>query len=66
MLTPEQIQRQMLTANRWTERGVANGGAGGEGTEEAERICRPMMGATVSTGQIPWSSRGLDHQPKNT
>jgi hypothetical protein len=25
-----------------------------------------MEGTTVSTGQTPWSSLGLDHQPKNT
>ena len=25
-----------------------------------------MEGAIVSTGQICWSSQGLDHQPKNT
>jgi hypothetical protein len=25
-----------------------------------------MEGATVSTGQTPWSSWGLDHQPNNT
>jgi hypothetical protein len=25
-----------------------------------------MEGATVSTGQNPWSTWGLDHQPKNT
>ena len=35
-------------------------------TEGAEGVCSPMEGATVSTGQIPWSSQGLDHQPKNT
>jgi hypothetical protein len=44
---------------------VPDGGVG-EGTERAKGICSTMNGTTVSTGQIPWSSRGLDHQPENT
>jgi hypothetical protein len=36
----------------------------GEGTEGAEGVCSPKEGATMLTG--PWSSQGLDHQPKNT
>jgi hypothetical protein len=39
----------------------------GEGTEEAEGVCRPKgKGATVSINQIPLSSQGLDNQPKST
>jgi hypothetical protein len=38
----------------------------GEGTEGAEGVCRPMEGATISTGQIPKSSEELEHQQKNT
>ena len=52
----------MLTANHWTEHRVPDGGVG-EGTEGAEGVCSPMEGATVSTGQTPWSSWGLDYQP---
>jgi hypothetical protein len=59
-----QIQRQMLTANHWTEHGIPDGGVG-EGTEGAEGSCRPMREATASTSQKPQSSRGLDHQLKN-
>jgi hypothetical protein len=44
---------------------IPNGGVG-EGTEGAEGICSPTEGATVSTGQTPLSTQGLDHQPKNT
>jgi hypothetical protein len=40
----------MLAANHWTACGVPDGGVG-EGTEGAERVCSPMGGATVSTGQ---------------
>jgi hypothetical protein len=42
------------------------GGGVGEGTEGAERVCRPTKGATVSTVQIPQSFRGLVQQPNNT
>lgn len=45
--------------------GVPDGGVG-EGTEGAEEVCSPMEGATVSTGQTPQSSQGLNHQLKNT
>ena len=47
------------------EQGVPDGGVE-EGTEGAEGVYNPMKGATVSTGQIPQSFQGLDHQPKNT
>jgi hypothetical protein len=50
----------MPAANQWTEHGVPSGGVG-EGTEGTEGVCSPMEGATVSTGWISWSSRGLDH-----
>ena len=55
----------MLAATYWSERGVPSGGVG-EGTEGPEGICSPMEGATVSKGQTPWSSWGLNHQPKST
>ena len=29
-------------------------------------VCSPMEGAMVSSGQKPWRSWGLNHQPKNT
>ena len=45
--------------------GVPDGGDG-ECTEGAEGVCSPFKGATVSTGQTPWSSQGLDHRPKST
>ena len=45
--------------------GFSDGGVG-EGTEGAEGLCSPMKGATVLTGQIPWISKELDHQRKNT
>ena len=45
--------------------GFSDGGVG-EGNEGAEGLCSPMKGATVLTGQIPWISKGLDHQRKNT
>ena len=47
----------MLAANHWTEPGVPNEGVG-EGTEGAERVCSPMEGATVSTGQNPQEISG--------
>ena len=37
-----------------------------EGTEGAEWVCSFMEETTVSTGQTPRNSQGLDHQPKNT
>ena len=37
-----------------------------KGLKELRGVCSPMEGATRSTGQTPWSSWGLDHQPKNT
>jgi hypothetical protein len=59
-----QIQRRMLAANHWTDLGVLDREVG-ERTKRAERVCNPMEGATVSTGQTPCSSWGLDHQPKS-
>jgi hypothetical protein len=38
----------------------------GEGPEGAEKGSSPMEGATVSTGQTPQSSWGLNYQPKRT
>ena len=60
-----QIQRQMLTANHWTEHKVPNGGVR-ERTEEAEGVCNPIGRTTVSTNQIPQSSQGSNYQPKST
>jgi hypothetical protein len=36
--------------------------------EELEKGLKELWGvcSTVSTGQTPWSSQGLDHQPRNT
>ncbi len=45
--------------------GVPNGGVG-EGIEGAEGVCSPIEGATVSKGQTPWSSQGLDSGDKAT
>ena len=55
----------MLTNNHWIELRVPDGEVG-EGTEAAEGHRSPMEGATVSTGQTPWSSQELDHQTKST
>jgi hypothetical protein len=44
--------------------GVQDGGIE-EGMERAERVCNPMVGSRVLTGQTPWSFWGLDHQSKN-
>jgi hypothetical protein len=55
----------MLKVNHWTELRVPDGGVG-EKTEGAERVCSPVGGVTVSTGQTLQSSQGLDNQPKNT
>ena len=52
----------MLTANHWTELRVPDGGFG-EGTEGTEGVCS-LERATMSTGQTPWSSQGLNQQPK--
>jgi hypothetical protein len=57
MASPErQIQRQMLTANHWTESKVPNGGVG-EGTEGAGEVCSPKWAARVSTGKSPGAPR---------
>jgi hypothetical protein len=45
--------------------GVPNEGDGEE-PGGGEGLCSPMEGAMVSTSQTPQSSRGLDHQPKNS
>jgi hypothetical protein len=60
----------MLTAIHWAKHVrevvvvVPDGGVG-EGSEGSEGIWSPLEGATVLTGQIPWSSLGLDQQPKS-
>jgi hypothetical protein len=70
-LSPERFCQSLtntekeLSPNHWSECRVPDGGVG-EGTEGAEGFCSPMEGATVSTGQTPWSSWGLDQQPNNT
>ena len=53
----------MLTANHWTKHRVPDGGAG-EGNEGAEGVYSHMEGATVSTGQTPWSSPGTGSPTK--
>ena len=37
-----------------------------KGLKELRWFAALFGGATVSTGQTPWSSRGLDHQTKST
>lgn len=56
---------QMFTANHWTENRVHNRGVR-ERTERAEEVCNPIGRKTVSTSQMPQSSQGLNHHPKNT
>jgi len=56
-----QIQRQMLTANCWTENGVPIGGVR-ERIEGVEGVCNPIK-TTITTNQ---SSQGLNHHPKST
>jgi hypothetical protein len=46
------MQRQMLTANHWTEHGDPSGGVR-ERTEGAEVVCNPIGRATISTNQTP-------------
>jgi hypothetical protein len=55
----------MLATNYWSERRVPNRGVR-EGTEGAEGVRSPIWRSTASTGQNPWSSWGLDCQPKST
>jgi hypothetical protein len=47
-----QIQRQMLTANHWTERGVPNRGVR-ERTEGVEEVCNLIERTTMPTNQTP-------------
>ena len=55
-----------MVANHWTELGVLMEKLE-KGLKELRGVCSPMEGATVSTGQNPQSSQGLDHQqPKST
>jgi hypothetical protein len=42
----------MLETYHWIEYWIPSEGVR-EGTEGAEEVCRPVEGATVSTGQIP-------------
>jgi hypothetical protein len=49
-----QLQRWMLSANYWTERGVPNRGVR-EMTEGVKRVCSPIGRKTISTNQ--------DHTP---
>ena len=37
-----------------------------KGLKELRGFATPWGKATLSTGQTPWSSRGLDPQPKST
>ena len=47
-----QIQRRMLAANYWTERGVPNRGVS-EGTEGIEGVCNPIGRTTIPTNKTP-------------
>jgi hypothetical protein len=60
-----QIQRWMLTANHWTERGVPNRGIR-ERTEGVEGGLQLHRRTTISTNQSPKSSQGLSHQQRST
>jgi hypothetical protein len=59
------IQRQMFTANHWTEHGTPKGGVR-ERTEGAEVVCNPIGKTTLSINQTSQSSQGLNHLPKST
>jgi hypothetical protein len=37
-----------------------------QGTQLYEDVCNPIGKTTISTNQIPQSSQGLNHEPKNT
>jgi hypothetical protein len=37
-----------------------------KGQKELRRFAAPVGAVTVSVGQTPWSSMGLDHQSKST
>jgi hypothetical protein len=52
-----QILRWMLAANYWIEHWVP--------LEELEKGMKGLRGFCSPVGQIPWSSKGLDHLPKN-
>jgi hypothetical protein len=56
-----QIQRQVLTANHWTEHGDLNG----EVRTRTEGVFNSIGRTTVSTNQTPQSYQGLNHQPKS-
>jgi hypothetical protein len=58
-----QIQRQMLSANHWTEHRVPNGEVR-ERIEEAEGLCNRIGRTTISTNQNPQVFQGLNHQQK--
>ena len=60
-----QIQKWMLTANRWTEHRVPNEGAR-ERTQGAEGVWSPLGGTTIWTNQYLQSSLGLNYQPDST
>jgi hypothetical protein len=59
------IQRQMLSANHWSEHGIPNGGVR-ERTEGAEGVSNPLGRTTISINQLPQSSQGLNCQPNST
>ena len=60
-LSPERLCQSLTNIEEetrsqpWTKLGGPDRGVG-EGTGGAEGVCSPMEGATVSTGQTPWSS----------
>jgi hypothetical protein len=55
----------MLAGNHWIEPSVPDGGTE-KGIRVTEGVRSTIGVAKVSTGQIPWGSQGLDHQPRNT
>ena len=55
----------IIAPNHHTEHRDPNGGIVGR-IEESEGVCNSVGQTTISTNQIPQSSRGLNYQPKFT
>jgi hypothetical protein len=53
----------MQAAKHWTKHRNTKARASGI-TDRAEGVCNPI-GRTITTNQIPQSSQGLNHPPKN-
>jgi hypothetical protein len=58
------IQMRMFAAKHQTEHRDISGGVRGR-TEGHEWICNTIGRTIISTNQMPQSSHGLSHQPKN-